>query len=116
MPKEANESLDQVIQRLNSIENLLKNLHGYSATKPKEILGIDEVAELLGKSIDTIHRYTHKKIIPHYRPSGTTLIFNRSEIIAWIKSGKVRTIGEIEEDADAHADATLIAMNKRRRA
>lgn len=107
----ANESLDQLIQRLNSIENLLLKLQQQPATKEKEILNIDEVAELLGKSVDTIHRYTHKKIIPHYKPNGT-LLFLRSEIMEWISSFKVKTIDEI----DADADTFLIHSNKRKRA
>jgi excisionase family DNA binding protein len=103
----ANENLDRVIQRLESIEKLLLKLQEQS--KPKETLTVNELAQLLGKSVETIYSYTSTKRIPHTKPLGT-LLFLRSEIMQWLNTFKVKTIDEVEADADL----SLIQMNKRK--
>jgi predicted DNA-binding transcriptional regulator AlpA len=62
--------------------------------------GIKGVSKLIGKTVPTIYGYCQRNEIPHAK-QGNRLIFFESEIIAWLKSGKVKTIQEIEADGDA---------------
>jgi len=59
-----------------------------------EILNVSQAAKFLNRSIDSIYKLTAKKIIPHYNPSGKLLVFKKSELIAWLETGKVKTNAE----------------------
>jgi predicted DNA-binding transcriptional regulator AlpA len=63
--------------------------------------GIKGVSKLIGKTVATIYGYCQRNEIPHAK-QGNRLIFFESEIIAWLKSGKVKTIQEIEATADTY--------------
>ena len=63
--------------------------------------GIKGVSTLIGKTVATIYGYCQRNEIPHAK-QGNRLIFFESEIIAWLKSGKVKTIQEIEATADTY--------------
>lgn len=56
-------------------------------------VGLEEVAEHVGLSKDTIRNYIKKEQIPFYR-IGKQYKFKLSEIDIWIKSGKSATISE----------------------
>ncbi len=43
-----------------------------------------EVAELTARTTDTIYRWVRKGCIPHRRLQGTSLIFPRQDIDAWL--------------------------------
>jgi excisionase family DNA binding protein len=62
---------------------------------------IKEVANLTGKTVPTLYSYVRRNEIPHHK-KGNRLYFFKSEIIAWIKTGKQKTLKEIEKEADAY--------------
>ena len=47
----------------------------------EDIIGIDEVAKILHVAKGTIYQYTHKHLIPFWKP-GKQLIFSRAAIMA----------------------------------
>ena len=97
--------------RLNNIETLLLDikhnpLNDYQL-EPDIPLGIKDVSTLTGLTIPTIYGYCQRKEIP-YQKKGNRLYFFNSEIIDWIKSGKQKTIKELQTDADL-----LLSKNKK---
>ena len=64
-------------------------------------LRIKEVAKYLTKSTATIYGYVQQKKIPHYK-RGNKLWFFKTEILDWIKTGKVKTTKEIEIEVDKY--------------
>lgn len=68
--------------------------------KPKlpDILNIGEAAAFLKLKITTLYEKTSRKIIPHFK-KGNKLYFNKDELEAWIKTGKVSTRQELETKA-----------------
>ena len=56
-------------------------------------VGLEEIAEHMGLSKDTIRNYIKKGQIPYYR-IGKQYKFKISEIDAWIESGKSALISE----------------------
>lgn len=56
-------------------------------------VNLEEIAEHMGLSKDTIRNYIKKKQIPYYR-IGKQYKFKISEIDAWIVSGKSASIAE----------------------
>lgn len=77
----------------------------------KETLTIEDVAELTGLSKSHIYKLTASRGIPHYKPTGKMIYFDRKEVEGWMKRGKVATAKEIEGRA-----ATYVATRKDRRA
>ena len=65
---------------------------------PENIKGISKLTEL---SVPTLYGYVQRGEIPHYK-KGNRLKFFKSEIIQWIKEGKVKSLLEIEAEADAY--------------
>lgn len=56
-------------------------------------VSLEEIAEHMGLSKDTIRNYIKKQQIPYYR-IGKQYKFKISEIDAWIESGKSASIAE----------------------
>jgi predicted DNA-binding transcriptional regulator AlpA len=100
--------------RLSNIETLILDLkHQPKQIKPQTETpikdGIKGVSTLIGKTVPTIYSYCQRNLIPHAK-QGNRLIFFESEIIAWLKSGKVKTVSEIEIEASAYLSKQNKAM------
>ena len=66
----------------------------------KEVLTTDECAKYLGVSKSFLYKLTSGRQIPHYKsPTGKLCFFDRREVENWMKSVKVRTDQELEEEA-----------------
>lgn len=81
----------------------------YSA-KPKEILSVDEVAELTGLARQTIYSKVSKREIPHYKAK-RKVYFKRTEILEWMLKDKRDAQSEVEIQA-----AQFIEQQKAKRA
>jgi len=64
-------------------------------------LSIKEVAKLTGLTVPTLYGYCQRNEIPYHK-KGNRLYFFKSNIIDWIKTGKQKTLKELEADADAY--------------
>ena len=60
----------------------------------KNIITLQECADLTGYSPKYLYQLTSRRIIPHYK-RGNKLYFNRNEIERWLTATKVQTIEEI---------------------
>jgi len=96
-----NDANFKATQILNEkLDIISKEIESINTNNPKsDFLTAKEAAKFLNLSIHTIHSYTHKNLIPHMK-KGKNLIFSRVELTEYLKSGKVKTIAEIENDAD----------------
>lgn len=86
----------EVMEKLQKVEetNLLK---------AKEVLTLDDVILLTGLKRTYIYKLTSTNKIPHYRPNGKLLYFDKNEINNWLKRGKVNTEEETEQIALHHS-------------
>jgi excisionase family DNA binding protein len=55
-----------------------------------------DIAVLTGRSTDTVYRWVRKGCIPHRRLQGTSLIFPREEIDAWLNGKPGTVINKVE--------------------
>ena len=95
-----------------AVRNALNNLKcpkSCNETAQKEILNLEDTAKLTLLSKSTIYGLVSKRKIPFFK-QGKILRFKRSELIAWIESGRKKTIAEIEEAADEQ----IIKNNERK--
>ena len=81
----------KVLERLERIERL--------ALLNKSVLNFDEVAVYTGLSKSTLYKLTCSKKIPHYKPSGKLLYFDRKELDSWLLQNRVHTTEEINQQA-----------------
>jgi predicted DNA-binding transcriptional regulator AlpA len=92
-------------QRLSTLENLLLQVNERLSLQQSnifdEILDVKGAAKLLHRSEDSIYRYTSNRQIPHSKPMGT-ILFSKKELLEWVNTFKIKTISEINNDADAH--------------
>ncbi|MCG8827619.1 helix-turn-helix domain-containing protein [Tenacibaculum dicentrarchi] len=99
-----NNPFAQIDARLSNIENLILSLNQTPTNQPQELeepINIKEVAKLTELSVPTLYGYVQRNEVPYYK-KGNRLKFFKSEIIDWLKEGKVKTVSEIEADADAY--------------
>ncbi len=94
-----------IIEKLNTIEQLLLEMKISQAgadlkvNNNVEFMTIKQIAEYLTLSVATIYSMIHRMEIPNYK-KGKRLYFKKSDIDAWITSGRRRTHSEIEQEAD----------------
>jgi excisionase family DNA binding protein len=93
---------ESIEARLSNIETLLTGIKFPSqpAVDPTkdELLTIRQTAELLSVAVPTVYSYVHFRQIPCMKRRGR-VYFSKSELLAWIKSGKRSTQDEIKTNA-----------------
>ena len=68
----------------------------------KEVLTSDEAASYMGVSKTYLYKLTMGKKIPHYKPMGKMVYFNRQELEQWLQANRVATDEEISQQAQAY--------------
>lgn len=74
----------------------------------REVMNIDEAAAMLSLSKSYIYRLTSLRMIPHYKPSGKMLYFERSELIKWALSNPIATKDNISAIANQYCNTNHI--------
>ncbi len=65
----------------------------------KNVLTPDDVVQLTGMSKSCLYKLTSTRQIPHYKPNGKMVYFNREELEKWLQSNRVATDEELEQKA-----------------
>ena len=65
----------------------------------KEVLTSDEAAKYMGISKSYLYKLTMKREIPHYKPMGKVVYFNRAELEEWLQNNRITTASEISQKA-----------------
>ena len=95
-PFERIQSLEQKINEIDKIhvlENYIVQLKE-RIWAVKEVLTTAEASAYLGLSESYIYKLTSMKQIPHYKPNGKLVYFNRKELCEWAMRNQVQTAGE----------------------
>lgn len=77
----------------------LAEIKQITALAAKRVLNLEEVCQLTGLGKSHVYRLTSIKEIPHYKPNGKLLYFDRAEVEAWMKQNRVATREEITQKA-----------------
>src|SRR6478609_7930261 len=90
-----------LIEKIDRLEKAIEKLSAsatsdVSPSRNDEFMNIEQVANFVGLSKDTIYGLTHKKLIPHFK-TGKKLYFNKAEVSDWISSKRVKTNQEINQ-------------------
>ena len=66
----------------------------------KPVLTSNEAAAYLGISMSSLYKLTMRREIPHFKPCGKIIYFNREELEAWAQRNRIATNEEIVEKAN----------------
>jgi excisionase family DNA binding protein len=90
--------MNKIHDKLEHLEKLIIRISIVEENKD-EILNIQEASKLLNLSISTIYSKVCKREIP-VNKQGKRIYFYRHELMKWIKSGRVKTYLEIQNDIE----------------
>ena len=68
----------------------------------KEVLTADEAAKYMGVSKSYLYKLTCKQEIPHYKPNGKLIYFDRQDVEGWMKQNRVISTVEAEQKASKY--------------
>lgn len=55
----------------------------------KKMLTLEEAARYLGVSKSNLYQLIHRRAIPHYKPNGKMVYFNRLELDKWLQRNRI---------------------------
>lgn len=84
---------DDLQEQLNRIER-------NTLLSAKNVLTFDDVALLTGYSKSHLYKLTCYGKIPHYKPAGKQLFFDKKELEDWLRQNRSASESEIVEMAD----------------
>ncbi|REG84555.1 helix-turn-helix domain-containing protein [Winogradskyella sediminis] len=85
----------KIIERLESIEKLLLE----QQTLQKQVLNFNETCRYLELSQSHLYKLTSSGAIPHYKPNGKKIYFQRQELDQWLLRNRMDSQDEIEQQA-----------------
>lgn len=84
-----------ILERLDRLEKLLMG--------QKEVLTFDEACDYTGISRSYLYKLTSSGKIPHSKPNGKMLFFEKKKLVAWLLQNNRKSKQELETEALAHA-------------
>ena len=80
--------------RVAELENLVlhsKNVHSF-----------EEASRFLNLTKRYLYKLTSGNLIPHYKPQGKMLYFEKTELEAWLRQNPIRTQAQTEAEAQKY--------------
>lgn len=68
----------------------------------KRVLNFKEAVAYTGLSASYLYKLTAARLIPHSKPVGKMVYFDRAELEAWLMRNRVSTTAEINDQAQAY--------------
>lgn len=87
--------------RMDSIETILENLSGYKPPEPDELLTVEQCAEFLSISVQTVYGLIAKNELPVMKRS-KRCYFLKSELLNYLKQGKKKSAAEIATSIEVY--------------
>jgi excisionase family DNA binding protein len=90
--------LEERVDQLNCVEELTMRLDQLEGTLwlSKNVLTSTEAALYLGIAESYLYKLTSKKKIPHYKPNGRCIYFNKEELSRWALQNPVSLNENVE--------------------
>ena len=91
------QAIMELIDKVDTIQADISELKERHIPKVEEaMIGIDEACKILNRAKSTVYALTQAHKIPYYQP-GKMLQFKRSELMAWLESGRKSTSSQTKE-------------------
>lgn len=94
-------AVSQLNEKLESIEKLLLSQSEKESQKEQEekLLNVEETAVFLSLSVATIYSKVSRRELP-FMKRGKRLYFSKNGLLEYLREGKVKSNGEIEDQAE----------------
>ncbi len=87
----------ELIDKVDTIQADISELKERHIPKVEEaMIGIDEACKILNRAKSTVYALAQAHKIPYYQP-GKMLQFKKSELMAWLESGRKSMYRQIKE-------------------
>lgn len=90
-----------IIERLEDLDvklsRLLQVQEAHGVNRSDELMNINEVADFLDESVQSIYSRTSRRTIPFYK-KGKKLLFKKTEILNWLDGQKKKTVSELQDE------------------
>lgn len=96
------ENLEQIIKKLVH-ENVQTEVQRI-LDENKEMLSLEQAAQMLGLSRSYLYKQTAAGTIPHFKPMGKVIYFERSVLLDWIRSFPVPTKDNVSATANNYVN------------
>jgi predicted DNA-binding transcriptional regulator AlpA len=91
--------IKQLIEK--AVEKAIRDKLKHENEQTTAFLDVNQAAEFLGIAKATLYGKCCNQLIPHFK-KGKKLYFDKAELLGWLKSGKRKTIIDINEKVNAH--------------
>ena len=85
---EKKKSLEQRIEELESL-----------VYESKNVLSFEEASKFLNLSKSYLYKLTSAGLIPHYKPQGKMIYFEKDALEAWLRQNPVKSQAELSQEA-----------------
>jgi excisionase family DNA binding protein len=68
----------------------------------KNVLSFDEASKFLNFSKSYLYKLTSGNLIPHYKPQGKMLYFEKVDLEAWLRQNPIKTRAQIEQEVQKY--------------
>jgi len=68
----------------------------------KNILNFDEASKFLGMSKSSLYKMTSQSVVPHFKPQGKLIYFEREELENFLRQNPVKTQEQIAREAQKY--------------
>ena len=68
----------------------------------KDVLSFDEASIFLNLSKSYLYKLTSGNLIPHYKPLGKMLYFEKTELEAWLRQNPIKTKAQIDQEVQSY--------------
>ena len=89
-----NKKMKNVEERVSELEQMVFTV--------KNIFSFDEASKFLNLSKSYLYKLTSGNLIPHYKPQGKMLYFEKEALEAWLRQNPVKTGMQIEKEAQQY--------------
>lgn len=103
------DAVSRLFLKLEGIEQLLMQSNCPAPTVSEDPITIQQAADFIKLSVSTLYMLVSRSQIP-YMKKGKRLYFSKKELNEWIKTGRKKTIAEMDIEADGY-----LSSNKKRR-
>lgn len=88
---EAKKSIEERIEELENLIYLSKN-----------VLSFEEASRFLNLSKSYLYKLTSAGVIPHYKPQGKMIYFEKTALEEWLRQNPVKTQEQIAQEAQRY--------------
>lgn len=90
-------AVEEILKKMEPVEELLERLSALENNiyTTKTVLTFNEACIYMGVSESLLYKLTSAHEVPHYKPRGKMLYFNKEELDHWLLQNNIPVIGAV---------------------